>query len=348
MKRCRIALIGAGWIGSEHGRNILKNPRAELTAICDSKTENIRLFKQATGAQSVEYAEFDAVLKDKRVDAVVIASPNGSHADMCVQAAKAGKHIYCEKPMALNVKDCRRVRDAVTRAGVRYLIGYHRRLNPLYQYAKTIVGDGTLGKLFLAESDYIHHVPPGMDIWTWLGKESIAGSLFHAGSGHNVDLLRYLCGEVTEVACMKGIFLPRKHQVETEDTAMAIFTFASGMLGKVHFCIGPICPFQFNLRLYGTGGTLNNNRLWLGSMARFDEPGREDQCIQLPASWIPDNVQGGISETWDKLMDHFVAMLVDDAPCLNDVQSAYRTSVVCFAVVKAAQQKRVISIKDIE
>ncbi len=344
MKPCRIGLVGAGWIGAEHGRNILKNPRAELAAICDAKADNIGKFKQATGSACREYTDFAALLKDKTVEAVVIASPNGMHAEMCVKAAAAGKHIYCEKPMALSLDDCARVRDAVEKAGVRYLIGYHRRLNPLYQYAKNLLDGGALGKLFLAESDYIHHVPAHWDIWTWLGKEAVAGSLFHAGSGHNVDLLRYLCGEIREVACMKGVFLPREHQVETEDTALAIFSFASGAIGKVHFSVGPKCPFQFNLRLYGTSGTLLNNRLWLDSMPRFDEPGREDQCISLPQGWIPDNVQGGVSETWDKLMDHFVAMLLDDAPCINDVHSAFATSQACFAVVEAARSRRVIEI----
>ena len=109
-------------------RNILKNPRAELAAICDNNSNNIRNFKQAAGAQCREHRAFEEALKEN-IDAVVIASPNGLHAEMCVQAAKAKKHIYCEKPMALNVADCRRVREAVERAGVKYLIGYHRRLN---------------------------------------------------------------------------------------------------------------------------------------------------------------------------------------------------------------------------
>lgn len=348
MNKIKIGLVGLGWMGSEHGRNILANPKAELAAICDTEQEYTGKFKLATGCKCKTFTDFKALLKSG-INAVVIASPNAMHADMAVAAAKARKHIYCEKPMAITLADCRRVRDAVEKAGVKFLIGYHRRLNPLYQYAKRLLDEGKLGKAFMVESDYIHHVPDNLRIWSWAGKEKIAGSLFHAGSGHNVDLIRYFCGDVTEVACMKDAFLPRVPQVETEDTAVAIFRFASGAIGKVQCCVGPIIPFHFNFKLYGTKGTVLDNRVWLDDMPRFAEAGRESGGLTLPENWIPDNVQGdSIGEPWDKLMNHFVDMLTDNRPCINDVASAYKTSVACFAAVEAAKRKKVISIKEME
>lgn len=343
----RIGLIGAGWMGREHARNIVRQPKAKLTAVCDPESANVAKLRQETKADfrvCSTYAELLAA----DVEAVVIAAPNGMHADMCVAAAKAGKAMYCEKPMAITLDDCRRVRDAVERTGVKYLIGYHRRMNPLYRHAKRLLEEDKLGQAFLIESDYIHHVPGDWDIWSWLGKEKIAGSLFHAGCGHNVDLIRYFCGDIAEVACMKGIFLPRPRQVETEDTAVAIFRFASGAIGKVQCCIGPISPFQFTFRLYGTKGTVINNRVWLDSMPRFAETGHERDCIELPESWIPDNVQGGISEPWDKLMDHFIAMLTDNAPCINNAASAYQTSLACFAAMESAKRGQTVAIKELE
>ncbi|NQU10301.1 hypothetical protein HQ590_05900, partial [bacterium] len=116
----------------------------------------------------------------------------------------------------------------------------------------------------------------------------------------------------------------------------------------VHCCVGPIIPFQFSFRLFGTKGTVLNNRVWLDTIPRFAEPGHEKDCLTLPASWIPDNVQGGVSETWDKLLDHFVAMLTAGAPCLNDVASAYQTSVACFAALEAARTGSVVDIRKME
>ncbi|MFH1023903.1 MAG: Gfo/Idh/MocA family oxidoreductase [Planctomycetota bacterium] len=347
VSKIRIGLVGAGWIGSEHGRNVMANPAAELAGIADAEPANIVRFVKASGAACPTFSDYRELLRSD-VDAVVIASPNGMHASMCVEAARAGKHIYCEKPMAITLDDCRRVREAVEKAGVKYLIGYHRRLNPLYAYAKNLLTEGRLGTAFMVESDYLHHVPGDWDIWSWLGKEKIAGSLFHAGGGHNVDLIRYFCGEITDVACMKGVYLPRPNQVETEDTALAIFRFAGGAIGKVQFCCGPVVPFTFRFGLYGTKGSVVGNRVWLEDIPRYDQPGHERDGITLPECWIPDNVQGGVSETWKAHMDHFIAMLVSDVPCLNDVASAYQTSIACFAAVRAAKENRVVAMKEME
>jgi predicted dehydrogenase len=345
MQTVNIGIVGLGWMGSEHARNILANPAAKLAGIADPNRDNARAFFEKHRFQCPSFDDYRQLLKSD-IDAVVIASPNARHAEMCIEAAAAGKHIFSEKPMAISLDDCRRIREAVKRAGLKYLIGYHRRLNPLYQYAKQLLDSGSLGRPFMVESDYLHYVPGDLPIWSWLGRKDIAGSIFHAGSGHNVDLIRYLCGDITEVMCYKDVFLPRVQQVETEDTALAIFRFRSGALGKVHCCVGPILPFTFNFRLYGTKGSVVNHRVWLDSVPRFDQPGHEDDCIELPRSWIPDNVQGGISEPWNKLIDHFVDMLVADAPCLNDVDSAYQTSAACFAAITSAETGRAVQIGD--
>ncbi len=132
-----------------------------------------------------------------------------------------------------------------------------------------------MGELVLAESDYFHYVPGDLEIWEWLGKTDIAGSLIHAGTGHNVDLLRYFCGEVAEVSCFKDIRMPRTTQIQTEDIAILNLRFAGGALGRVGLFLGPILPFTFSLRLFGTRGSLDNERIWLDSSPRFAESGRE-------------------------------------------------------------------------
>lgn len=340
-------MLGLGWIGSEHGRNILANPKAELTAVADSSGEKVVAFLKTGGLKCQAFADYRELLKSD-IDAVVIASPNKLHAETCIEAAKRGKHIFCEKPMAITLDDCRRIRDAVIKAGVKYLIGYHRRLNPLYQYARNLLAEGKLGRPFMIESDYIHHIPGDWAIWEWACKKELAGSLFHGGSGHNVDLIRYFCGDIKEVTCFKDIFLPRKNQLETEDTALALFRFENGVIGKVHCCVGPIVPFTFNFKLYGTKGSVINNKVWFDHIPLFYEPGHENDCLELPKSWIPDNVQGGVSETWNKLMDHFIDMLAEDVECLNNVESAYKTSVACFAAVQSAETGKIIKMAEFE
>jgi UDP-N-acetyl-2-amino-2-deoxyglucuronate dehydrogenase len=283
------------------------------------------------------------MLKQDDIRTVVIASPNVAHGEQAVAAAQAGRNLYVEKPLAITPGDCRKVAAAVKAAGVTSAMGYHRRFNPLVLHAKSLIADGKMGDLVLAESDYFHFVPGNLDIWNWLGDEKIAGSLIHAGTGHNVDLLRFFAGEVAEVSCFKDVRMPRTIQVRTEDIAIINLRFESGVLGRVGLFLGPIMPFTFTLRLFGTKGSLDNSRLWLDSIPEFAEPGHEGDFIQLPRSWVPDNVQGGISETWSACMDRFIEDVRLGRPSSNDVASGFRTAAVCFAALEAAASGRSVT-----
>jgi predicted dehydrogenase len=286
--RVRVGLVGAGWIGSHHGANLLKNPHAELSGVCDPDRDKARAFLDLAGSRAPTFTSLEDMLEQPELDAVVIASPNAAHAQQAVAAAEAGKHIYLEKPMVL------------------------------------------------AESDYFHYVPGNLNIWEWLGRSDVAGSLIHAGTGHNVDLLRHFCGEVAEVSCFKDIRMPRTTQIQTEDIALLNLRFENGALGRVGLFLGPILPFTFTLRLYGTRGSLENNRLWLDTIPEFAETGHEQDFIRLPKAWIWDNVQGGISETWKASIDAFIDDVRLDRKPDNDAASGFNTSAVCFAALESA------------
>jgi predicted dehydrogenase len=351
----RFGIVGVGWMGAFHAKTIAANDAALLVAIADENEDQAScVAAEITGIQASAapgrhegdgapkiYADYRALL-DSDIDAVIVASPNAVHAEMSIAAARSGKHIYCEKPMAITEEDCVAVRDAVRTAGVEYTIGYHRRFNPLYQHVKKLMEEGSLGTIFLGESEYNHHIPGDLPLWEWLGKEAIAGSIFHAGSGHNVDLLRYLLGDVVEVSCFTGTFLPRSAPIETEDTAVAMYRFESGAIGKVQCCVGPILPFDFGFRLFGTAGTVKNNHVWLRSVAGFDSPGNAGEV--LPEKWIPDNVQGGVSETWGPCLDRFVEVIGGSGTNINDVESALRTSQAVFAALRAAKTGSVVRL----
>lgn len=133
--------------------------------------------------------------------------------------------------------------------------------------------------------------------------------------------------------------LPRKIQVETEDIAILNLRFESGVLGRVGLFLGPILPFTSALRLFGTRGSADNNRVWLDSTPRFYDFGHEEDCIQLPKSWIPDNVQGGISETWKQCIDVFIDDVRLNRKPFNDAVDGFNTAAICFAALQSAAEK---------
>jgi len=341
-EKVKVGLVGAGWIGQHHGANVAKNPHAELAAICDADTVKAGAFAEKLGVKARIYGKLDEMLKQDDIRTVVIASPNAAHAEQSVAAAQARRNFYVEKPLAITLEDCRKVAAAARAAGVKSAMGYHRRFNPLVLHARSLMAQGTMGELVLAESDYFHFVPGNLDIWNWLGDEKVAGSLIHAGTGHNIDLLRFFAGEVAEVSCFKDVRMPRKIQVRTEDIAIINLRFESGVLGRVGLFLGPILPFTFTLRLFGTKGSLDNNRLWLDSIPDFAETGREGDFIQLPRSWVPDNVQGGISETWKACLDCFIDDVRLGRPSSNDAAGGFQTAAVCFAALEAAASGKTV------
>jgi predicted dehydrogenase len=116
--KVRFGLIGAGWIGQHHAANITANEHAELAAIADGDAAKAKDFLQRMGSSARVCTSDEELLKQKDLDAVVIATPNAAHARQAIAAAEAGKHIYLEKPMAITLEDCRKVTRAVGKAGV--------------------------------------------------------------------------------------------------------------------------------------------------------------------------------------------------------------------------------------
>ena len=132
--------------------------------------------------------------------------------------------------------------------------------------------------------------------------------------------------------------------METEDTAIANIRFKNGSIGKSFLGFGAITPFGFNFSLYGTKATVKNNKIWFDWIPDFFEVGHEDEFIELPKEWIPDNKMGGIAETWDRSINHFIDAVANNKNTLNDVESAYKTSELVFAILKSANEKRIVEL----
>jgi len=128
--------------------------------------------------------------------------------------------------------------------------------------------------------------------------------------------------------------------VETEDLAIVNLRFELGALGRVGLFVGPILPFTFTMRVFGTRGTVDSNHVWLDTIPNFSETGHEQDYICLPKTWIADNVQGGISETWKQNVDLFIDDIITDRKTSNNEVSGFNTAAVCFASIQSAAKKR--------
>jgi predicted dehydrogenase len=173
--------------------------------------------------------DYDAILDDENVDAIVLATVHSHHVDQIKLAAGAGKHVFCEKPLALKKSDAEEAAQACSAAGVTLGVGFGRRFLPAFADMKQLIADGVIGDILHVESMHSgptgYRTPPG--IWRATRAENPAGGMAARGI-HNLDLMIELCGEVSSAYAMSD---RRVIENDMDDTTSMLFEFRNGITG---------------------------------------------------------------------------------------------------------------------
>jgi predicted dehydrogenase len=237
----RICLVGAGRVARVHATSIANYVKdAELVAIVDPDTEALKTTSSKFDVDAL-YESFEHALEDAKFDAVVITTPTFTHTELAEAAATAGKHVFLEKPMALNLKECDSIIHAVDTHGVILQLGFMRRFDPEFEAAAKRIEAGEIGQPMLIKS--LTHGPGLPPAWATDLKKS-NGNLAEVNS-HDWDCTRWLMGSnpervYTEVANFKG----KARGIKSEqfyDTALVNIRFESGGLGS----ITGVCPCEY-------------------------------------------------------------------------------------------------------
>jgi len=197
----RWAIIGCGDIANKRvAPAMVEDPGSELVALFSNTPERAEEMRARFGAQRA-YSDLDAVLSDADVDAVYIASPQQRHCEETLRAAAAGKHVLCEKPMAVTLDECEEMIAACEAAGVQLAIAYYRRWYPKARKLKELVDSGTIGKPVSARVFIAGRYDPTPDDWKHWRVEAAAGggAMMDVGS-HRLDLICYFLGRPARVA----------------------------------------------------------------------------------------------------------------------------------------------------
>jgi myo-inositol 2-dehydrogenase/D-chiro-inositol 1-dehydrogenase/scyllo-inositol 2-dehydrogenase (NAD+) len=255
-KSVGICPIGVGRAGTVHGRNFSQRIiGAKVVAVVDSRPESAMSAAKEFGAKNW-YTDHKQALKQEDVDAVVISTPTFTHAEATIDAAEAGKHILCEKPMALTLKEADEMIVATRRAGVKLQMGFMRRFDVEFQTAKQMIEKGVIGKMAIVKS--IGRGPGLPPPWACDPKTSI-GMLAEVNS-HDFDSVRWLMGcEIKRVyAEAEAIAVPelKDKYPNFYDNAVVTLRFANGSLGM----IDGSCPVKYGydarVEILGTEGVM--------------------------------------------------------------------------------------------
>ncbi len=236
----KLALAGAGLIGRRHVASITQCANVELIAIFDP-SDAAKLFAVEIGLP--HYHSLREMFIAQQPDGVIIATPNNKHVENGMECVAAKCPILVEKPIASDVIDAQKLVDAARSSNVVILVGHHRRHNPLIQKAHELIAAGTLGQLRAVHSNCWFYKPDDYFEEAAWRKQKGAGPI-SVNLVHDVDLIRYLCGDVVSVRAQAA---PAARGFENEDVAAAVLTFANGAIGTITVSDAIVAPWSWEL-----------------------------------------------------------------------------------------------------
>jgi len=283
----RVGIIGAGTIAHKHANAINQNPDALLMAASRRNLDELNKFTQEYGIKG--YSDYKELLHDKTINAVLIATPHHLHHQITENAAKAGKHILLEKPMAHNVDACEQILKSVEKYNSRLMIAHIIRFMPAFMKAKQMLDEGIIGDLVYAQSHIARKWnTPNRRSWH-LNKNTGGGMLTTVGI-HYIDLLTWIIGDEVKAvkASMSNPFLGK----ETDDAALLFLTYKNGK-NALLTCSGFNNGGQlFEVVITGTKGMIKADiykGVWLGQndeWTQIKEPEKDDpEDIALANEW---------------------------------------------------------------
>lgn len=318
-----VAIHGAGQVAYAHAASWLKNPQVRIVSVSSRRRESAERLARKFCLECTIYDDFEQVLRDPRVDIVNLSGPNDVHTPQGMAAARAGKHILIEKPMCLSMEENRALRQAVAQAGVRSVVSFVLRWNPLFQNLKALLAAGAVGRLFYIEVDYWHGLGRWWTGWPWGHTKAAGGSAMLLGGCHAVDAIRWFSGrEVAEVAAFSNNI---KNTFEFDANVVAILRFDDGSIGKTSALFDAEIPYAFNIDLVGTEGSLRDNRIWSKPLL----PGQTGWTTMETV--LPDS--GAVEHhPFDAEVNHLVDCILQGRESHCNIADAYHTHEVCIAI----------------
>lgn len=298
MKKMGFGIVGCGAISNMHAGAVKAIDKAELIACTDVNPKSLEEFSEKYDI--TPYDDFFDMLDDEKVDAVCICTPSGLHKKFCIEAAKAGKHIVVEKPMALTTEDCDEIISVCEGNNVKLEVISQNRFKDAFRYVKKIVEEGKLGKIVSADIYMKYYRSPeyyGASNWKGTWAMDGGGALMNQGI-HGVDILLFIMGKVKSVF---GYARTLARDIEVEDTASAVVEFKNGALGVIQGTTSVTPGYPRKMEINGTKGSIT---LVEGDIAVWDIEGLEKPEFKATAGHSHNdpmafNIEGHVLQITD-------------------------------------------------
>ena len=331
-----IGLIGAGRMGRVHAEHLAHRiRRARLVAVADVVEEAAR---RASAEHDVPTAvtDYHALLDDPDLDAVVVASATNTHAHIIEEAAAAGKHVFCEKPIDLSLKRIDDALAAASRAGIKLQLGFNRRFDANFRRIRQSVQDGDVGQPWRIHITSRDPAPPPMEYI------KVSGGLFLDMAIHDFDMARFLIGaEIEEVFAVTGVLVDEAiGNAGDVDTAVTTLKFANGVIGSIDNCRSAAYGYDQRAEVLGSGGMVSSENQYPNSATVSDA---RSIHRDLPLHFFMERyVDSYLAE-----MTEFVDAVIDDKPVPASGEDGRIAVVLGLAAKRSSQEARPVRVSEI-
>jgi predicted dehydrogenase len=323
MKPINFAIVGCGRIAQRHAEHMANF--GSLAAVCDIIAK--RAYDLAEKYACAAFVEFAELLdRQPDVDVVSVCTPNGLHARHSIQALESGKHVICEKPMALTSSDCRRMIAAAHEARKRLFIVKQNRFNPPVVALKKAIDEGWLGKIINVQLNCFWN--RGDEYYAtsdWKGRLALDGGTLFTQFSHFIDLILWLVGDIARLYVITGNLM-HKNTIEFEDTGAVALEFKNGALGTINYTVNSHRKnMEGSVTVFGEKGTVKVGGQYLNVLEYQSIEGHE---IGHVAECRPANEYGfyqGSMSNHDKVFDNVVKVLRGQADVATTAEEGMKT-----------------------
>jgi len=334
MKKFNVGIIGYSWAAGAHIEAINKTSYAQVTALCSSRKLDSSEISAKYGGTIKCYTDLALMLADTNLHAVSICSYPAEHSKQAIMAARAGKHLIIEKPLALNWNDCLAIEAAVKKAGVKTCVCFECRFSSQLLTIKAIIDQGLLGKIHYGEVDYYHGIGPWYGQFRWnTKKEAAISSLLSAGC-HAMDALVLCMGSEFETVSSYSTYSSNKDfaKYEYPTSSVSIIKFKNGTVGKVASVIDCLQPYYFHFHLVGSEGSLLDNKFYSTKLGSLNKNKWSELSMKmLDSGDVSDHPYQIQFEAFFKAVDEGKEMP------LTSLADALKTHKMVFAADKSAE-----------
>jgi myo-inositol 2-dehydrogenase/D-chiro-inositol 1-dehydrogenase len=337
MKKIKLGVIGMGRIGKVHMATLIQDvPEAEVIAVADI---DIASAKELAAKYNIPFVSDNhtEIINHPDVDAVVICSPTDTHAKYIVEAAQAGKHIFCEKPVDLSLDVIRNAIHEVEKAGVKLMVGFNRRFDPNFIKVHEMVKAGKIGEPNILKITSRDPAPPPAQYI------AVSGGMFLDMTIHDFDMARYITGsEVTEVYVKAAILVdPAIGEAGDVDTAIITLSFANGAIGVIDNSRKAVYGYDQRVEIFGSKGMVSADNNFPDNHRYLSSEGMHGP---LPLNFFMDRYLDAYSNE----LKAFCHAVINDTPVPVGGQDGLMSVAIGLAAKKSVKEGRPVKLSEIK